>query len=71
MAQEKKPWLAASVIVNGQVLTDAESECLRAAVTAFHSEMSEDDALGTDEHGRRMTLAYRGAMERILALILL
>lgn len=64
-----KPWSPASVIVNGCILTDAESECLRAAVTAFHMEMSEDDALGNDAHGRHMAMAYRTAMEKILTLM--
>jgi hypothetical protein len=63
-------WCASVVTVNGHALTDGESECLRAAVTAFHSEMSDDNALGGDEHGRLMTRAYRLSMERILALML-
>jgi hypothetical protein len=69
MVLKLKPWLPASLIVNGQALTDAESESLRCAVTAFHSEMCEDDALGADEHGRFMTRAYRQHMERVLTLM--
>ncbi|MBN3757209.1 hypothetical protein G3N95_30005 [Paraburkholderia sp. Tr-20389] len=66
----KRPWQPADIMINGRVLTSAESECLRAAVTSFLDDMQDDDALGKDEHGRLMTKAYRVAMERILSLML-
>ena len=59
------------VSINGTPLDQRDAECLRAAVTSFHSEMSEDDALGNDAHGRAMAKAYRESMERILSLMLL
>ncbi|MDE1179488.1 hypothetical protein [Paraburkholderia sp.] len=58
-----------AVSINGEFITHGEVECLRAAVTSFHSEMSDDEALGADEHGRLMTKAYRLAMERVLSLM--
>jgi hypothetical protein len=58
-----------AVSINREFITHGEVESLRAAVTAFHSEMSDPLALGDDEHGRFMTKHYRQHMERILRLM--
>lgn len=58
-----------AVSINGEFITHGEVESLRAAVTAFHSEMSDPVALGDDEHGRFMAKHYRQHMERILRLM--
>lgn len=58
-----------AVSINGEFITHGEVESLRAAVTAFHSEVSDPMHLGDDEHGRFMTRLYRENMERILTLM--
>lgn len=58
-----------AVSINGEYITHGEVESLRAAVTAFHSEMSDPLALGNDEHGRFMVKHYHQHMERILQLM--
>lgn len=59
------------IVINGTKLTSAQSMALRVAGTNFHSEnVSDPDRLGTDEHGRTMTQAYRERSAEVLSLIL-
>lgn len=59
----------AIVTINGRKLSDPQVAALRAAVTSFYTEMLTPTALGSDEHGLRMTEAYRDRMSEVLALI--
>lgn len=60
----------ANIVINGVELTNAQSMALRVAVTTFNGDMASDpDRLGTDEHGRTMTKAYRERTAEILSLI--
>lgn len=59
----------AKITVNGQELTTAQSLAVRVALSSYHSEMSSNpDALGNDDHGRRMTAAYRDRLAETLQL---
>lgn len=48
----------AEIIINGHKLTPGESMTVRVAVTNMHNEMSNPDALGTDDMGRSITKGY-------------
>lgn len=58
------------ITINGVQLTNAQAMALRVACTAYHQEMaSNPDALGDDEHGRRMVAAYRDRLGEVLRLL--
>lgn len=57
------------ITINGRMLTEGEANTLRVAVTDFHSQMADPLALGSDEHGRFMTSAYRVNAGSILWLL--
>jgi len=59
-----------NITINGKPLTSAQSMLVRVAVTSFHSEMQEPDALGNDEHGRAMVKGYRERAREVLDLLL-
>lgn len=46
------------VTINGQALTTAQAISVRVAIAAYHDEMQNPDALGTDKNGRNITAAY-------------
>jgi hypothetical protein len=46
------------ITINGRELTEAQAMTIRVAVSAFLVEMSDDDALGGDQHGIAMARAY-------------
>jgi len=59
----------ADIIINGVRLTFAQSMTLRVAMCSFLSEMSEDNALGSDEHGKLMSDVYAKRSREIINLI--
>jgi hypothetical protein len=58
------------ITVNGQPLTIGQAMAVRVAVTDFHGQMQDPDALGTDEHGWRMVEAYKTRLDEVLKLML-
>ena len=46
------------ITINGVRLAEAQAMTVRVALTSFEHEMIQPDALGKDEHGRRMADAY-------------
>lgn len=59
----------AEITINGTPLTTGQAMALRVAAGAFLHEMGQPDALGDDEHGRRMVTAYRARIGEALALM--
>ncbi|WP_434949799.1 hypothetical protein ACRWQL_00445 (plasmid) [Shewanella sp. HL-SH4] len=51
----------AKIVINNQVLTEAQSATVRVALESFAQEL-QTDGLGSDEHGKTMTKLY---LERI------
>lgn len=64
-----EPWNEAFVTINGTGLTIGQTMALRVAASAFHTEMGTPDALGDDEHGRKMAEGYRARLGEVLALL--
>jgi hypothetical protein len=62
--------LEADIIINGVRLSPAQSMAVRVAITAYHSDMCNPDALGDDEHGRAMTRAYHDRLLEVLRIII-
>lgn len=59
----------ADIVINGVKLTFAQSMTLRVAICSFLSDMSKEDALGTDEHGKFMSNAYASRSQEIINLM--
>jgi hypothetical protein len=59
----------AEIAIGGVKLSQEQAMVVRMACSAMHSEMQSPDALGDDEHGRRMTIACRERMNEILPLL--
>lgn len=56
--------------INGTTLTIGQAMALRIACTSYHDEMaSNPDALGIDEHGRRMASLYADRLREVLHLM--
>lgn len=60
----------AIIIINGVEINAAQAMALRVAVTSYHAEMADENVLGDDEHGRKMTALYRARLGEILHLLL-
>jgi hypothetical protein len=58
-----------SVIINNVPLSVGQVMTIRVALTDFVLRM-ENDALGDDEHGKRMTKAYRERAVEVLKLMI-
>lgn len=58
------------IIINGSNLTPAQAMAVRVAITSYHSEMADPNALFDDDHGHRMTKAYRQRLGEVLKLII-
>ncbi|WP_042298978.1 hypothetical protein [Paraburkholderia kururiensis] len=58
-------WREAVITINGHCLTDAQSTTVRTALESLAMSLNGDAPLGDDEHGRRMTAAYRARLEEI------
>jgi hypothetical protein len=58
------------ITVNRQMLTVAQAMAVRVAITSFHTEMADQNALGDDDHGRAMAKAYRERLDEVLTIIL-
>lgn len=63
--------MEADIIINGVKLTDAQAMTLRVAIGGWLMDLQNPDHLGTDEHGRFMTAAYRLRASEIQDLIFL
>lgn len=59
----------ATIIINGVMLTETQSMAVRVYVASGLMELQDPDALGTDEHGRRMVEGYRRALSEVQDLI--
>jgi len=60
----------ADITVEGVRLSFGQSLALRVAATDFFNQMSDSViACGEDEHGRRMTQAYRTRLSEVLRLM--
>lgn len=55
------------IIVNGVTLTSAQALTLRRALESFATDMAQPDAMGADEHGRKMAELYRARIHEIRA----
>lgn len=60
----------ADIIINETPLSVGQAMSLRVAATNFFEQMADPDALGDDEHGRRMTELYRLRLGEVLKLLL-
>jgi hypothetical protein len=57
--------------INGVRLSVGQAMALRVACTAYLDEMaSNPDALGPDEHGRRMTSLYADRLREVVQIML-
>ncbi len=59
----------ATIQINGKQLSVAQSIAVRMPCTTFLMEMSDDGALGEDEHGKTMVANYRGRLSEVMDLI--
>lgn len=59
----------AEITINGKPLDTGQSMTVRVALTAYLLDMREKGALGDDEHGERMRLAYHSRLREVMALI--
>lgn len=60
----------AEIVINGVKLSFAQSMTLRCAITDFLFTLSEQNALGNDEHGLKMTALYKARAREIERLII-
>ena len=59
------------VEINDVRLSVGQAMALRVACTSYFSEMdSNPDALGADEHGRRMAAAYAARLQEVIQMLL-
>ncbi|TGR84593.1 hypothetical protein EN866_32830 [Mesorhizobium sp. M2D.F.Ca.ET.223.01.1.1] len=57
--------------INGTILSIGQAMALRVAATAYLDEMaSNPDALGEDEHGRRMTGLYADRLNEVVRIMI-
>ena len=59
-----------SITINGHQLGTSQAAALRVAATNMLTEMSSANALGNDEHGRKLTAAYHARLTEIMHLML-
>lgn len=59
-----------TILINGHPLTDGQAMTVRVALTEFYEAMSSKIALGDEEHGVKMTEAYRLRAREVLQMIL-
>lgn len=59
----------AEIVINGHLLTLAQSLAVRMAISGMLRRFSDPDALGKDEHGRAMTRGYRRLAGEVQELI--
>lgn len=60
----------AKITINGHLVTDAQATRTAIACGSCLQEMSSNpDALGDDEHGRRMTKLYKMRLGEVMRLI--
>lgn len=57
------------ITVNGVELSLGQAMTLRVALTTFHMEMGQPEALGKDEHGLITARNYRQRAEEVLVLM--
>jgi len=60
----------ARIEINGRLLSEAQAMTVRTALTDLSFRMQHEDALGDDEHGRRMVLAYRELATEVLRMMI-
>lgn len=60
----------ADITINGTRLGVGQAMALRVAAAGFFEEMKNPEALGPDEHGRRMVELYRQRLGEVLSLML-
>lgn len=57
------------ILLNGYELTAAQSMAVRVAITSFHMEMGDSDALGDDRQARELVKGYRERLTEVLKLM--
>lgn len=57
------------ITINGVTLSVGQAMTLRVAATNMLTEMSEPDALGDDDMGRRMAAAYADRLREIITIM--
>jgi len=57
------------ITINGRPLIESQAMAVRVAIMAYHQEMADPLALGDDEHGKRMTEAYRDRLGEVLSVM--
>jgi hypothetical protein len=57
------------VTINGTLLTEGQAMTVRVALSAMSEEMNDKLALGSDEHGLRMTKAYKARLLEIFTIM--
>src|SRR5258708_2057332 len=60
-----------AIIINGKTLSTAQAMTVRVALGSFAHDMAEPNALGDDEHGRAMAMAYAKHLRDIFLLMML
>lgn len=60
----------ADVIINAERLSEAQVMTIRVAVTDLYQRMGQPDALGGDDLGIKLALAYKARAEEVLRLML-
>lgn len=58
-----------TIIIGNKMLSPGQAMTVRVALNNFLIDLREPDALGDDEHGRAMTLAYNARIGEIFLLM--
>lgn len=58
-----------TIVIQGALLTVGQAMTVRVALNNFLIDLNEADALGDDEHGRAMTLAYKARIVELFQLM--
>jgi len=57
------------ITINGRPLIESQAMAVCVAILAYHQEMADPLALGDDEHGKRMTGAYRDRLGEVISIM--
>lgn len=55
--------------INGQQLSPGQAATIRVALHHFNDDLSRENPLGSDEHGKEMTRLYEENINSVLALM--
>lgn len=57
------------ITINGRALAEGQAMAVRVAISEFHLLVQNPDHLGKDEHGRRMTEAYKDRLDEVMQML--